>query len=269
MPIVCENVWHVVFLFLLERKEIRLESRATRMGPIIIFHWLFHCAHSGWIISWEIGRKIGFITISFVNEYFYDDHSYSTWLWRLQNVDGASNYRRSCFWHGFPSTHRSPRCLGSCKRAHETGIIGTRWFSSLYNLTNSLPLGNVFGKALKRCFILKFQIGNILSPYISGLILSIWPWPTVFYLWGAIAIVWFILFVSLIKKVTQQIKCHELVCRYWFATKIRLHIHISLKKNANISKQKWDNWNATKICRWLHGKAFSPVFPFWHLFALR
>lgn len=35
-----------------------------------------------------------------------------------------------------------------------------------------------------------------MSSYGSGLLLSIWPWPIVFYFYGFVAVIWLILFVS-------------------------------------------------------------------------
>lgn len=46
-------------------------------------------------------------------------------------------------------------------------------------------------------FLYNFQLGSVLSFYISGLILSYWPWPIVFYFWSGIALIWFIMFVGL------------------------------------------------------------------------
>lgn len=40
------------------------------------------------------------------------------------------------------------------------------------------------------------QLGSVLSFYLSGLLLSHWQWPVVFYFWSTVAIVWFIIFVS-------------------------------------------------------------------------
>ncbi|XP_031636923.1 sialin-like [Contarinia nasturtii] len=38
------------------------------------------------------------------------------------------------------------------------------------------------------------QVGSIMSFYVTGLLLSIWPWQYIFYFWAIISIVWFIIF---------------------------------------------------------------------------
>lgn len=40
-----------------------------------------------------------------------------------------------------------------------------------------------------------FQVGTLLSIYVSGLILSYQSWSAVFYFWSAVSMIWFIAFV--------------------------------------------------------------------------
>lgn len=41
-----------------------------------------------------------------------------------------------------------------------------------------------------------FQIGSVLAYYISGLLLSHYDWPVVFFFWGIVSIIWVLVFVS-------------------------------------------------------------------------
>lgn len=51
-------------------------------------------------------------------------------------------------------------------------------------------------------FFFKFQIGTVAGNLLSGLLLHYYSWPSVFYVFGGVAIVWFLVFVSKQKIIT-------------------------------------------------------------------
>lgn len=91
-----------------------------------------------------------------------------------------------------------------------------------------------------------FQIGSVAANYISGLILTHYTWPIVFYFWGALSIVWFIVFVSFFFLLRIEIKnCTKLVnrkkfmfFRQYFVTVIPILIHSFHKRSVNICRLK-------------------------------
>lgn len=54
-------------------------------------------------------------------------------------------------------------------------------------------------------FFLQFQIGTVAGNLLSGLLLTQYSWPSVFYVFGGAAIVWFIVFVSKTDWITNQL----------------------------------------------------------------
>lgn len=109
--------------------------------------------------------------------------------------------------------------------------------------------------------IFSFKFGTIFSTAISGLLLQHFDgYGSVFYFFGTLGVIWFIIFVSRTfilcakYRVLYILNCFIIpVNRLWSATTIPIRIPSSATRKKSTSKSNWDNWSVTRNCPLHHG----------------
>lgn len=108
--------------------------------------------------------------------------------------------------------------------------------------------------------LLYFQIGSVITSYFSGIIMQYYSWHVVFYVFGGIAVIWFIIFVSdypISSLILNNVSFSFLLDSVSYALIIPQRIHTYRKAKRIIYYANWASWNVTNDNRPHRGVKYS------------